>query len=542
MKRITLLLLIFLTAGLQMVISQEVTKPADFYDNNKIQDINITFPVDNWQYYLDSLRFNGNGLLEATVEINGQKFENAGVRYRGTRSFAPGMRRNPLHIELNYKNEDQNIQGYKTLKLSNSLRDPSLLREVLGYEIARAYMPAPKANYARVNVNGDYYGLLVNLEPVEDTAFLERYFGEAGRPFFKARQVIDGKCPEGCKQNLHGSLEYDSSPECYEFNFEKLSDHGTRDLMELALLLNEDPARIGTVLDVDAALWMLAFNNVLVNLSSYTGQHSVNYYLYEDGNGRFNPIVWDLNLCFGSFKNIGTGSDLRTRGLIELDPLLHADNPSKPLISKLLEKEEYRKVYLSHIRAILHDYFLSGKFEERATALQSLIRPDVEKDANKHYSMNDFDGSLNKTIGRKSKIPGLVQLMSKRASFLKSHPALAVIPSDISDVKITGRTPLSNKKVENFHITASVTKFPKRVLLMYRLAGQENFSEVPMLDDGKNKDGEAGDGLYGITILPQNGETSIEYYLIAENAGLYSYSPANYMWEQHTASLPELNK
>ncbi len=542
MKKLFLFLLIFLTAGLQMAISQEPVATSDFYDTDKVQDINITFSVDNWQYFLDSLRFNGNGMLEGTVEINGQKFENAGVRFRGTRSFAPGSSRNPLHIELDFKNKEQNIQGYKTLKLSNSLRDPSLLREVLGYEIARTYMPAPKANFARVSVNGSYYGLLVNLESVEESAFLERYFGEAGRPFFKARQVIDGKYPEGCKQNIYGSLEYDSAPECYEMNFEKLSDHGTRDLMELAVLLNEDPGRIETVLNVDVALWMLAYNNVLVNLSSYSGHHSVNYYLYQDKKGQFNPIVWDLNLCFGSYKNIGTGSDLRTKGLIELDPLMHADNPSKPLVSKLLESEEYRKIYLSHMRTILHDYFLSGKFEERSTALQSLIRPDVEKDVNKHYSMKDFDASLNKTIGRHSKIPGLLQLMERRASFLKSHPALAVFPSEISEVTVTERTPLSNKKVENFHITASVNKFPKRVILRYRLAGQENFNQVPMYDDGRSKDGEAGDGVYGITILPQNNESSIEYYIIAENAGLYSYSPANYMWEQYTASLPELNK
>ncbi|MFQ5447295.1 MAG: CotH kinase family protein [Saprospiraceae bacterium] len=542
MKRLSLLLLIFLTAGLQMGISQEAPTATNFYDTDKVQDIKITFSVDDWQYYLDSLRFNGNGLLEATVEINGQKFEHAGVRFRGTRSFAPGMPRNPLHIELDYKNKDQNIQGYKTLKLSNSLRDPSLLREVLGYEIARSYMPAPKANFARVTVNDKYYGLLVNLESVEEPAFLEHYFGTAGNSFFKARQVIDEKCPEGCKQNIYGSLEYDSSPECYEVNFEKLSDHGTPDLMELALLLNEDPGRIESVLNVDVALWMLAFNNVLVNLSSYSGHHSANYYLYKDKDGRFNPIIWDLNLCFGSYKNIGTGSDLRTKGLIELDPLLHADNPSKPLASKLLENEEYRKMYLSHMRTILHDYFLSGKFEERAKALQSLIRPDVEKDVNRSYSMSDFDASLNKTIGRRSKIPGLVQLMSRRSSFLKSHPALAVFPSEISTVEVTKRTPLSNKKVENFHITATVTKFPKRVLLMYRLTGQEDFNQAPMKDDGKSKDGEAGDGVYGITIVPQNGETTIEYYIVAENAGLFSYSPANYMWEQHSTSLTDLNK
>jgi spore coat protein CotH len=38
-------------------------------------------------------------------------------------------------------------------------------------------------------------------------------------------------------------------------------------------------------------LWMLAFNNVFVNLDSYTGGFSQNYYLYKDENRRFNPVV-----------------------------------------------------------------------------------------------------------------------------------------------------------------------------------------------------------------------------------------------------------
>ena len=101
MKRTTLLLLLFLTACLQNVNSQDNTSQSDFYETDKIQDINITFERDNWRYMLDSLRFNGDGYLVGTVEINGSKFEGAGVQYRGTKSFTPGAKRNPFNIVLN---------------------------------------------------------------------------------------------------------------------------------------------------------------------------------------------------------------------------------------------------------------------------------------------------------------------------------------------------------------------------------------------------------------------------------------------------------
>ncbi|MEK7253192.1 MAG: CotH kinase family protein [Bacteroidota bacterium] len=542
MKRISLLVLLFLTTGLHTAFSQAKLATSDFYDSKNIQEVRITFKEKNWSYILDSLRFNGDGMLAGTVEAGGQKFEGAGIRFRGGKSFAPGALRNPLHIVLNYSNKDQNLQGYKVIKLSNALRDPSMVREVLGYEIARNYMPAPKANYAKVSINGEHYGLLVNVESVEEEAFLKRHFGSAGNAFFKANQASTEAKPDGCKNNVFGSLEYDNLPLCYEKNFEKLAAHGTNDLMELARIFNEEPGKIETVLNVDATLWMLAFNNVVVNLSSYSGQHSVNYYLYQDDQNRFTPIIWDLNLAFGSFKNIGGGSDLKLKALQELDPLLHASNPAKPLISKLLANEAYRKTYLSHLRSILYDWFVNTKYGQRAKELQNLIRKDVTADNRKGYTLEEFNASLASTSGKKSKIPGIAELMGKRTLFLKSHTALAIFPPDITEIKVATRTPLSSKRVETFQITAKVDKFPKRVVLSYRLDGKGDFRETLMFDEGRHGDGTAGDGVFGAVIVPQNGEQTIEYYIMAENAGLVSYSPAAYMWEKHTTTLEALNK
>lgn len=534
-----------LLGGFQIAIAQ--TKPAtttstDLFATDKIQEVKITFKQNNWSYFLDSLRFNGDGLLPGIVEVNGQKFENAGVRYRGFKSFAPGTPRNPLHIVLDMKNQEQAYQGYHVLKLSNTLRDPSMLREVLGYEIARSYMPAPKANYAKVTVNGKYYGLLANVESVNEGAFLNRFFASADNAFFKANQDSGDKQPTGCKKNLFGSLEYEDQISCYENNFDKISEHGTKELMELTRILNNETDKIETVLNVDVALWMLAFNNVIVNLSSYTGQHSVNYYLYQDDDGRFYPIVWDLNLAFGSFKNIGTGSDLKLKGLQELDPLLQYDNTTKPLISKLLENPNYRKIYLSHMRTLLQDWFLSGKFEKRAKELQTQIRKEVAADPNKYYTIEEFDASIAKTVGKKSKIPGLMELMTRRMAFLKTHEELSVFPPDITEVMVEKRKPLSEAKMQHFHITAKVDKYPRRVDLYYRLDGKGPFSMVTMQDDGKNDDGTANNNVFGATIVPQNGEQTIEYYIFAENPGLVAYSPVNYMWDRHKSTLEELNK
>ena len=77
---------------------------------------------------------------------------------------------------------------------------------------------------------------------------------------------------------------------------------------------------------------------------------------------------------------------------------------------------------------------------------------------------------------------------------------------------------------------------------MYRLGSSGTYEEVSMQDDGQNNDGEAGDAVFGATIVPQNGEKVIEYYIVAENATLLGYSPSNYMWEVHSTTLEALNK
>ncbi len=536
MKRSILILLSLFFLGTPSSVSAQ----ADFYDVNTIQEIKINFEQDNWRYVLDSLRFNGDGLLLGTIEINGQKFNDIGLRYRGGRSFQPGNKRNSLYIKLNFIDKEQNYQGQQTVKLSSALRDPSMVREVFGYEVARQYMPAPRANFTKVIINGEYYGLFVNVEPIDD-AFLTNNFGNAEGTFVQCAPNLVEEEPSGCKSDVFGSLQYDNSAKCYLHNFMLLSESGWDDLIELTYVLNQKPDEVSRVLNIDGTLWMLAFNNVLVNLSSYTGRYSENYFLYKDKEGKFTPILYDLNLCFGSYKNTGVGSDLKLKELQEMDPLLHIDNPAKPLISRLLSNEEYKKIYLSHIRTIANDFFRKDTYIERIKELQGLIRPAFEEDPNRYYSTEDFNASLTETIGKRSRIPGLQELMGPRTEFLKEKVVLAVVPPEVSDVSVTRRERFSSEKVTDFKIQARVDKFPKKVVVYYRFDPSMPFKEVEMRDDGRHNDGEAEDSIFGAVIQPGQGAANIEYYIYAENAKAVAFDPPRYMYEQHTASLEELN-
>ncbi len=539
MKHRPFYLLALIVMPLCFVQAQSNDESQGFFSTEKIRDIRITFKQKNWVDKLDSLRIHGDGLLLAKAEIDGKTYENVGVRYRGSKSYSIGSNRNPIFIKLNYINKSQHLDGLETIKLSNALRDPSMVREVLSYEIARKYMPAPRANFANLTINGQLNGLYVNVEPVDDE-FLMRHFGSSDHTFVKATSA-EGRSPEGCKQGIYASLEYEPDASCYLHNYEMISEGGWDDLMELTRVLNKQPDKVSTILNVDRTLWMLAFNNVLVNLNSYSGNNSQNYYLYKDDKGIFHPIIWDMNLSFGSYKNIGGGSDLTLKELQRMDPLLHADNPTKPLVSKILQNDICKKVYLSHLRTILYDNFVNGWYLKRAQELQRSINVAFYNDPNKIYSGEDFSKSLKSTVGKRSKIPGIAELMEVRTRFLRKHPEIAFIPPVVEEVKVLQREKFSNMTVTTFRIQAKVDKLPKRVKLYYRFDSMADFQETYMVDDGKNNDGEAGDKVFGVTVDPQGKHEAIEYYILAENASAASFDPPNYMFQPYSSNLKELN-
>lgn len=541
MKKLLLpTLMVFLLSGLSFA-QNTVSVEKDFFNTDQVHSLKLKFNQQDWPYLLDSLRIQGDGYLLANIEIDGKLYENVGVRYRGSKSFKTGSKRNAFNIKLNYINKNQNHQGYKKIKLSNALRDPSLLREVMGYEIANNYLPSPKAGYTNLAINNQNYGLFVAIEPV-DKVFLKKHYGTKSGSLFKAASTLPSKMSKNCKNKIFAALEYEKDITCYIANFEMSSEAGWDDLIELTDVLNNRPQDIEKVLNVDRTLWMLAFNNAIANLSSYSGQNSQNFYLYKDQYGQFNPIVWDLNLAFGSFKNTGVGSDLDLKGLQMMDPLLHVDSPMKPLISQLLKNEEYRKIYLDHIRTIIYDHFVNGEYEARAQALQTMIRSSFNNDPNKFYTTEEFDGSLANTTGKRSKIPGIVELMSKRARFLKKHPELAIFPPEIDEVTLIQREKFSTKEIKDFKFVVTVKNRANRVKLFYRHDSKLPYQSVYLADDGKHNDKAAGDKIFGITVKPTAGQDRLEYYFQTENAKASGFYPRNYMYEPGTISLKELNK
>lgn len=506
-----------------------------FYDINTIQSIDIVFAQTNWDYMLDTSKAGSEGYIMATsVTINGVMFDSVGVKYKGNSTYNSNQIKNPFHIELDtYKN--QNYQGYKDIKLSNVAKDPSFVREVLGYSILRNYMHAPLSNYANVKVNGNLIGLYVSSESVSKS-FVNTHFYSNENTFIKCNPPGGSGPGTTAKPNLN-YLGSDSTS--YYAAYEMNSTYGWADLIALTDSLTNNLSQIEKILDVDKVLWMLAFDNVIVNLDSYIGGFAQNYYLYKDGNGKFNCVVWDLNESFGTFSQTGTGN-LTITAKQQMSHLLHLNDADWPLIKQLLSVPQYKRMYVAHIKTILNEQFTNNSYLTTAQNLQSIISASVTADPNKFFTVTQFNNNITTDVSSgMTSAPGLSNLMAARTSWLNAQSDFTASQPSITSITLSNPTPNINTSV---FITATVTNTnSNNVYLGNRNAISSPFQRIQMFDDGLHNDGAAGDNVYGVEVFVSS--SFVQYYVYAENSSAGIFSPERAEFEYYTlfATIPVIS-
>lgn len=497
----------------------------NFYDINTIQEIRIYFEEDNWDQILDSLYVDGQKeRLLASIKINGTDYDSIGIRYKGFSSVSVDRVKNPFNIKLDYVIDGQKHDGIDKIKLSNVIQDPSFIRETLSYEIGRKYMPASQANFANVYINDTLWGLYTNVEAVNKD-FIANHFNTNDNAFFKgnpAKVDLNGE-----NSNLSNTWGTDTAS--YYPYYDMESDNGWGELYTLIDVLNEDPANIESVLNVDRTLWMHAFNYVLVNYDSYIG-YAQNYYLYKDENGQFNPIIWDLNMSFGSFRfsdasEFWEGFNIRQAKTI--DPLLHYSSVSvqpRPLMRKLFENDTWRRMFLAHMRTIVEENFANQEYQMRAQAMQNLISASVQADTNKFYSNANFTDNLTQTVSDLIDYPGITDLMDARTIYLQDYTGFKGAPA-ISDNMLSPAVP---EVGADLFVNVRITDVDN-AMLAYRYGNSGLFTKVAMKDDGTQNDGAAGDDVFGIKL--SNVQGNIQYYFYAENDSAGRFFPERAAYE-----------
>jgi hypothetical protein len=105
--------------------------------------------------------------------------------------------------------KDDRFFGLEQLTLNNMVQDRTMLHEALGYQVyAAAGVTVPATGYARVSVNGQAYGLYLNLETI-DAHFLKRRLGDDRGVLYEGEYGVDLRAADAGKFQLHEGKDAD---------------------------------------------------------------------------------------------------------------------------------------------------------------------------------------------------------------------------------------------------------------------------------------------------------------------------------------------
>ena len=407
------------------------------FDTSSVLEVNIRMDEADWNDMLANAT--AEEYYQCDVEIGGTTFYRVAIRPKGNTSLTsiasdPTTDRYSFKLEFDHYVDGQTCFGLDKLILNNNYADATNMKEALIYDMYQ-YLGADASlyNYAKLSVNGEYWGVYLALEAVEDSFLLRNYgvqdgelykpdsmnIGGGGEPGgdFKADDMDFENMTPPDMDREDAPQPPDSSGERPAENFDfpdgkggfsmggggadlnytddELDSYETIWDGEIADTTKADHKRVVTALknisegtdletymDVDNLLRYMAVHVFSVNEDSLSGMMTHNYYLYEAG-GKLNLIPWDYNLALGG---MGRSNDATSVVNDAIDDAFSGTN----FFDTLMEDETYHSQYYAYLQQLVSEYIGGGGFDAFYTRVRSQIDALVESDPTAFYSYDEY--------------------------------------------------------------------------------------------------------------------------------------------------------
>lgn len=501
------------------------------YNEAHVETVNLEFDQsDYWQQLTNN--FQSQTRIPARVIYRDDVLENAGVRFRGNTTYTSAGEKKSFDVDLEWQIDGQSINSYNSLKFQNGYEDPSSIRNVVYANLARQHIPAAKANFVNVVVNGRNFGIYTNLQKMnkdhvkewfldrEATRWRAEAPGGGGGGFgggFGGGGFGGGGGADCCFGGVFGagtSSLNDRGPngsdyeDAYELRH-SIVDNPWQDLANVANTLGVVTPeflveQLGEYLDIDAALWFLATENIFTDDDGYVNKGGMDYYLYFDLHSeRIVPIEYDGNTA------------LNTQYATQWSPFYNASSNSLPLLTKLLAVPELRQRYLAHYRTIIEESLNPAVSHPLIDSYVSLIDPFMSAESVRDYSYSQFQ----------SGVQDVKSFFTTRYQYLNNNSEVNTSSLSISDVQhsVNGQAlarPAANESVQVSARVSGSGKGVQQVRLYYGTELMGRFERVNM--------NASGNGTYTADIPGFASETVVRYYIEAiadDSARTASFSP-----------------
>lgn len=428
-------------------VSVPIAYEEALFNTDQVMRIDIQMEQEEWEEMLENAT--AKEYYVCDVQINDRKICNVGLRTKGNTSLS-SIARNPetdrysLKLEFDHYVEGQTCFGLDKLVLNNNFADATSMKEAVVYDMYQYLgVDASLYNYAEISVNGEYLGVYLALEAVEES-FLMRNYGTVGgelykpesmkmgggkegrlgeepsmpgekeegagkegqqnqkgenrREFTQGAELPDGEMPWGEEMPGKGSSMGGGNGANLNYTDEELSSYSDIWDGEVTDTGKADHSRVVTALknisegtllekylDIDNILKYMAVHTFSVNLDSLSGNMAHNYYLYES-DGMLNILPWDYNLAFGGM-NMGPDNDASEMVNDAVDtPFSGTD-----FFNALLENEKYLSRYHEYLEKLAQEYVLDGRFQEVYQGIRSRIDRLVESDPTALYTYEEYE-------------------------------------------------------------------------------------------------------------------------------------------------------
>jgi spore coat protein CotH len=534
-------LFFFLLIALNFIFSP-VFSQADFpeagsvYRDNMVPRVDISINPDTLAWIYENVESNleFRATFTFTTDTLAETVEEVGFRLRGNTSRE--SQKKSFKVSFNTYQSGRKFYGVEKLNLNGEHNDPSVIRAKIGWDLLREFgIPAPRANHVRVYINGNYYGLYINVEHIDEEFVESRFENKDGNLYkclWPADLTYQGTNPENYKYMAGDRRVYDlkSNTEADDYT----------DLANFISKLNQLPSSVFAcemkkIFNVYDYLRVIAMDIFLGNWDGPIYNKN-NFYLYSNtASNKIEYIPYDLDNTLGIdwFDR-----DWSTRNIYDWQN--HSEE--RPIYTKMMANVEFREVYSQYLSELLNNH-INEAFIQRILDIKEMIAPYLINDPyyplDYGYTMTDFHNSYTQALGNHVKFGLIPYIEARKASALEQLEAFdnqAVI-NHIRHKFKTGD--------QSLRIRAYVREAADSVVLRYSV-NDGAAQELLMFDDGLHFDINPGDGVYATTLSPIPLNTQIEYQIKSYSAtmgtSLQPCIPVVFVFESSLFPMLKINE
>jgi len=355
---------------------------------SQVHDVYMTFSQSN---FWDSLTtyYPIDQYLKGNVTIDGVTYPNVGIKLKGNSSYNNPSDKKSFKVDMNEYVAGQDIDGLKKFNLNNGFKDPTFLREKITCDFYNEHgLHAPRCAFAKVYLNGTYWGLYTFVEEVDTKQFLNAHFNNRQGNMFKGDPSGDLKWFGSAASSYYAKYELHTNETVNDWNdlvdfINKINNSGVYFTDSLEKVLNTS-----TFIEQWAAL------NLFSNLDSYIGSGH-NYFIYHDTlSDKFEWVVWDVNESFGNFTMGMTATQMKNLSLF----FVSSPSSNRPLVQKMLANTAYKTTLANTVCQWIQYDFSNGGLDWKIDSLANAIIVAVYADTKKFYSNQNFEDNLTSDI------------------------------------------------------------------------------------------------------------------------------------------------